>query len=95
MKRLLLLLLVLVVGLGVAAMLWVRSFGRDAIRDALASQIGQAIGQPVSIEGIDASLLPRATITLEGVAIGQPARIRADRLRLATGVRALTSWVHS
>lgn len=91
MKRLLLVLLVLVAGLGIAAMLWVRSFGRDAIRDALASQIAQAIGQPVAIEGIDASLLPRVTIALEGVAIGQPARIRAERLRLATNLRALVA----
>ncbi len=89
MKRLLLLILVLVAGLGIAAMLWVRSFGRDAIRDALASQIARAIGQPVSIEGIDAALLPRVTITLEGVAIGEPTRIRAERLRLATNLRAL------
>ena len=71
---------------------WVRSvFAHDAVRLALASQISSAIGQPVSIETIGASIYPRVTVKLGGVSIGQPARIRMRTLRLGTNFRALLS----
>ena len=71
---------------------WVRSlFAQDAVRLALASQISSAIGQPVSIESIGASIYPRVTVKLGGVSIGHPARIRVRTLRLGTDFRALLS----
>ena len=89
------------IGIGVLALLlvvflagaiWVRSvFGQDAVRVALASQISSALGQPVSIGGIGASIYPRVTVKLEKVTIGQPVRIQADTLRLGTDLRALLS----
>ena len=76
----------------IVGFLWVRSvFAHDTVRAALASQISSAIGQPVSIDGIGASIFPRVTVKLEGVSIGQPVRIRARMLRLGTDFRALLS----
>jgi uncharacterized protein involved in outer membrane biogenesis len=85
---------------GVAALLflsiivffWVRSvFARDTVRLALASQISAAIGQPVTIDSIDAGIYPRVTVKLGGVSIGQPARIQVRMLRLGTNLRSLLS----
>jgi uncharacterized protein involved in outer membrane biogenesis len=71
---------------------WVRSvFVHDTVRLALASQISSAIGQPVTIESIGASIYPRVTVRLGGVSIGQPARIHVRLLRLGTNFRALLS----
>ena len=76
----------------VVGFFWVRSvFVHDSVRTALASQISAAIGQPVSIDGISASIFPRVTVKLEGVSIGEPTRIRARTLRLGTDFRALLS----
>jgi uncharacterized protein involved in outer membrane biogenesis len=75
-----------------AGALWVRSvFTHDNVRRALAEQIAAAIGQPVAIETISASIYPRVTVRLGGVRIGQPARIEAKTLRLGTDLRALLS----
>ena len=49
------------------------------------------IGQPVTIGGIGASVLPRITIDLEQVSIGQPPRIQVETLHVATSFRALLS----
>lgn len=92
MRKLLIAIVAVLVLASIAMFVWVRSvFTGDTVRDALASQIGAALGQPVSVTSISASIYPRVTVTLEGVSIGQPARIRVNRLRLGTGLRALLS----
>ena len=71
---------------------WVRSvFAHDTVRVALASQISSALGQPVSIGGISASIYPRVTVRLSKVTIGEPVRVQADLVRLGTDLRALLS----
>jgi uncharacterized protein involved in outer membrane biogenesis len=92
MRKLLIAIAAVVVLTSIAAFVWVRSvFTGDTVRDALASQISAALGQPVAVTAISASIYPRVTVTLEGVSIGQPARIRVTKLRLGTGLRALLS----
>ena len=82
----------LLVLLTAAGVFWARSIlATDAVRTALAAQISAAIGQPVTISSISAGIYPRVTVILEGVAIGQPARIQAETLRLGTDFRALLS----
>src|SRR5262245_10564930 len=83
---------VLLVLLTAAGFFWARSIlATETVRTALAAQISAAIGQPVTIRGISAGIYPRVTVILEGVAIGQPARIQAETLRLGTDFRALLS----
>jgi hypothetical protein len=82
--------LILVITIGL--FFWARSvFGRETVRAALAAQISEAIGQPVTIGGIGASVYPRVTVKLETVTIGEPARIRARSLDIGTDFRALLS----
>ena len=82
----------LLVLLTVAGFFWARSIlATDTVRTALAAQISAAIGQPVTIRSISAGIYPRVTVILEGVAIGQPARIQAETLRLGADFRALLS----
>ena len=82
----------LLVLLTVAGFFWARSIlATETVRTALAAQISAAIGQPVTIRSISAGIYPRVTVILEGVAIGQPARIQAETLRLGTDFRALLS----
>ncbi|HVH26552.1 MAG TPA: AsmA family protein, partial [Vicinamibacterales bacterium] len=63
----------------------------DAVRETLTAQVSKAIGQPVSIASIDATILPRITVRLGGVAIGRPAKIQVQTLNVGTGLRALLS----
>jgi uncharacterized protein involved in outer membrane biogenesis len=78
--------------LSVIGFFWVRSvFVHDTVRLALASQISSAIGQPVTIDSIDAGIYPRVTVKLGGVSIGQPTRIHVRMLRLGTNLRSLLS----
>ena len=83
--------LILIVIVGGAAM-WVRSaLGTDPVKSALASQLSKAIGQPVTIEGVSASIYPRVTIALTGVSIGDNGRIRLQSLDIGTALGALLS----
>jgi uncharacterized protein involved in outer membrane biogenesis len=80
--------LVAVVGL----LVWARVvLGSDMVRDALAAQVSQAIGQPVSIGTIGTSVLPRLMVNLGDVRIGEPARIQARVLHVGADFRALLS----
>lgn len=82
--------LLLVAGLGL--FVWARSvLGQDSVRAALAEQLSRAIGQPVTVEGVSATIYPRVTVTLTGVSIGEPARIRVTALDVGTDLRALLS----
>jgi uncharacterized protein involved in outer membrane biogenesis len=71
---------------------WARSvFSQDAVRVTLASQLTSALGQPVTIGGVAATIYPRVTMRLEEVAIGEPARITVRTLDVGTDFRALLS----
>lgn len=63
----------------------------DTVRTALAAQASAAIGQPVSIASIGATIYPRISVNLGDVTIGEPARIRARTLSVGTDFRALLS----
>jgi uncharacterized protein involved in outer membrane biogenesis len=63
----------------------------DNVRAAVAAQMSAAIGQPVTIGDLDASIYPRVTMQLKQVAIGQPAAIQLREARLGTDLRALFS----
>src|SRR5215510_9889229 len=92
LKRIVLGVLALLAVVSIAGAIWVRSvFTKDTVRQALAAQISAAIGQPVVVDGIGASFYPRVTVTLDGVSVGVPARVRIEKLRLGTGLRALFS----
>ena len=82
-------LLVVLVG---ALALWARSvLTGDNVRAAIAAQVSEALGQPVTIGGLGASVFPRVTVDLTDVAIGQPARIQLKSLHVGTDFRALIS----
>src|SRR5215467_7404126 len=92
LKKLLIAFVVLVVVVTGALFFWARSIlATDTVRNALAAQVSQAIGQPVTIKTIGASIYPRVTVDLGGVDIGSPARIQVKSLKLGTDFRALLS----
>ena len=63
-----------IVLVGIGAAVWARSIlATDTVRSAIASQVSRAIGQPVTIGGIGASVFPRVTVNLEQVTIGRTA----------------------
>lgn len=71
---------------------WVRSsLGSDAVKNALAQQIAAAIGQPVTIGGVNAGLYPRVTVALQDVAIGGQSEIAIESLDVGTSLGALLS----
>jgi hypothetical protein len=84
------LVVVLVASLGV--FFWARSvFTQDTVRTALATQLSESIGQPVTVGSIGAAIYPRVTVNLGEVTIGQPPRIQVQRLQVGTDFRALLS----
>jgi len=92
MKRILLgLALLLVLGSIGLAILARRVLTGDNVRAAVASQMASAIGQPVTIGGLGASIYPRVTMDLTDVGIGQPARIQLRKVHVGTDLRALLS----
>jgi uncharacterized protein involved in outer membrane biogenesis len=82
--------LILVLSLGL--LFWVRSvFTEDTVRVALAGQLSRALGQPVTVGSIGATIYPRITVNLGLVSIGDPVRIQVQTLRVGTDFRALLS----
>ena len=76
----------------IGAIVWAQSIlATDTVRTAIAGQVSKAIGQPVTIGGIGASIFPRVTINLEQVAIGDPARIQVATIHVGTNFGALLS----
>ena len=63
----------------------------DTVRSAVESQLSAALGQPVRVGSMGATIFPRVTMTLNDVRIGEPARITAARLDVGTAFRALLS----
>jgi uncharacterized protein involved in outer membrane biogenesis len=61
------------------------------VRAAVEAQVSAALGQPVTIGGLGASVYPRVTMDLTDVTIGRPARIQLASVHLGTGLRALIS----
>ena len=92
LKKVLLGALVVVVVLSAGLFLWARSvFAEDNVRAALAEQLSKALGQPVKIGSIAATIYPRVTVNLGQVSIGEPARIQVQTLHVGTDFRALLS----
>lgn len=92
LRKVLIAVVVLLVVAGIGVALWARSvLGGDAVRTALAGQISEAIGQPVTIGSVGASIYPRITVNLGDVRIGDPVRIQARTLDVGTDFRALLS----
>ncbi len=92
LRRLLAALFVVILLAGVVLAIWARAvFTKDTVREALAAQLSSALGQPVSVATISAKIYPRVTVTLGGVAIGQPAGVQIDTLDVGTDFRALLS----
>jgi uncharacterized protein involved in outer membrane biogenesis len=91
-KKVLLGALLLVLVLSMGLFLWARSvFAEDNVRAALADQLSNALGQPVKVGSIAATIYPRVTVNLGAVTIGEPARIRIQTLHVGTDFRALLS----
>lgn len=92
LKKALVAALVLIVLLSTGLFLWARAvFGKDTVRTALADQLSKALGQPVKVGSIAATIFPRVTVNLGQVMIGEPARIRVDTLHVGTDFAALLS----
>ena len=92
MKRLVLVAVTVIVLAGLGLALLVRYvFAGPNVRAAVEDQLSAALGQPVTIGGLGASVYPRVTMDLTDVTIGQPARIRLASVHLGTGLRALIS----
>lgn len=60
-------------------------------RTTLEQQLSAAIGQPVRIRALSATIYPRVAVDLDDVAIGIPATVTLSHVRLVTGLRALFS----
>lgn len=92
MKRIVIGILILLVMVGLGLALYARSvLTGDNVRAAVAAQVSTALGQPVTIGGLGASVYPRVTMDLTDVAIGQPARVHLSSMHLGTSLRALFS----
>jgi len=91
-KRLVLVAVTVIVLAGLGLALLARYvFAGPNVRAAVEDQLSAALGQPVTIGGLGASVYPRVTMDLTDVTIGQPARIRLTSVHLGTGLRALIS----
>jgi uncharacterized protein involved in outer membrane biogenesis len=92
MKRLAILLLALAVLGSVALAFLARSvLTGDNVRVAVAAQMSAALGQPVTIGALDASIYPRVTMELADVGIGSTSAIHLDSVRMGVALGALLS----
>ena len=83
--------IILIIG-GIALAIFARSvLTGENVRAAVAAQLSSALGQPVRIGDLGASVYPRVTMDLGDVAIGEPARIQLEKVHLGTDLRALIS----
>jgi uncharacterized protein involved in outer membrane biogenesis len=90
MKRLAIILVALVAVAGIALALLARSvLTGENVRAAIAAQVSTALGQPVTIGALDASIYPRVTMNLADVDIGSA--IRLDSVRMGVALGALLS----
>ena len=92
LKKVLIGAVALVAILSIGLFFWARSvLSGDAVRTAVASQLSQALGQPVTVGGVSASVYPRVTMTLGQVRIGEPAAVEVGSLHVGTDFGALLS----
>lgn len=95
LKRIVLIGVAVVVVLGVGLGVWARSvLTGDAVRTAVAEQMSQALGQPVTIGSLGASVFPRVTLDVGDVMIGaagKPGSVAVKRLHIGTALGALLS----
>ncbi|HEY7497483.1 MAG TPA: AsmA-like C-terminal region-containing protein [Vicinamibacterales bacterium] len=90
MKRLLIILGSIVVLGAILLAIAVRVvLGGDRIKSAIESQAAIALGQPVTIRTAVPHFFPRIRLDLTGVSIGASREVEIERVRLATGIRAL------
>lgn len=80
----------LLVGLALAVMARKILTG-DNVRAAIAAQVSSAIGQPVTIGSLGASIYPQVTMDLTDVSIGQSANVQLHSMHVGTDLRALIS----
>lgn len=92
LKKVLLGALLLLIAVAIGLFLWVRAvFTEDGVRVALAAQLSKALGQPVKVGSIAATIYPRVTVNLGAVSIGEPARIQVQTLHVGADFGALLS----
>ena len=92
MKKVLLGAFILILLLSTGLFLWARAvFTHDYVRTALAEQLSKALGQPVRVETIAATIYPRVTVHLGSGTIGEPARIHVQTLHVGADFGALLS----
>jgi len=92
LKRFALVALVAAIIFGAGLYFWADAvLATDVVRQTVEAQLSRALGQPVRIGGIRAGILPRVTMTLDDVRVGDPERIAASRIYVGTGLRALLS----
>ncbi|HEY1909418.1 MAG TPA: AsmA-like C-terminal region-containing protein [Vicinamibacterales bacterium] len=92
LKKILLVGVVVVVVGSLALFVWARSvFSQDAVRTTIAAKLSDALGQPVTIGGIGASIYPSVAVDLDKLSIGPNSNITVAALRIATDFRALLS----
>lgn len=86
MKRLIIVCLALLAVVSVALAWLARSvLTGENVRAALAAQASAALGQPVTIGGLDASIYPRVTMDLADVGIGSQIHLESVRMGVALG----------
>ncbi len=91
-KKVVLGLVVLFLVAGLGLFVWARSvLSTDTVRNALAAQMSTALGQPVTVEAVSATIYPRVTVQLKGVAIGKDGAIKVNALDVGSDLRALLS----
>ena len=92
MKRLAIALVFVVVACGLAVAYLARSvLTGENVRAAVASQVSAALGQPVTIGGLDASIYPRVTMDLADVRIGSTSAVQLEAVHVGVALRALLS----
>ncbi len=92
LKKVVLGFFVLFVAGSAALFFWARAvFTHDNARAQLAAELSEALGQPVTIASIAATIYPRVTVKLGDVVIGQPAGVQIASLDVGTDFRALLS----
>ncbi len=92
LKKILLAVVALVVVGGLGLFVWARSvFSQDTVKATIAAKLSEALGQPVTIGGIGASVYPTVAVDLDKISIGPKDNITVGALRIATDFRALLS----
>jgi uncharacterized protein involved in outer membrane biogenesis len=92
MKRIVIILLSLAIIASIGLALFARSvLTGENVRAALAAQVSAALGQPVTIGALDASIYPRVTMDLGDVRIGPSAAVHLDAVHVGVAFRALLS----